>query len=184
VESGFGKLGQPYRGTGAVRQRDIHERPVLVDATAGIEEVQRGVEGTEPDDTEHASGNCCSADHCHTARDHRVLSAATSPELVAIPPRRHFGTLRLTDADELRGILQSRETDVIRRNAKTGSTERALALLDRLPPFLERCEVPSLALSADYPQPALRRIKCQPAADGKMLDRLIGAERTITEEAR
>lgn len=75
-----------------------------------------------------------------------------------------------------------RETDVVSRYATTRITIEPLRLLDRFPSFFEWCEVPALALPADNPKSALRRIESQSLPDRKRLERLVAAERFVAEK--
>src|SRR5688500_7645828 len=117
-----------------------------------------------------------------TNADDPVASPAT--ELIAISPGGELRTLRDADAHDLEPLLQPGEADVLGRRPEARVAEAALALLDRLPPLLERREVPPLASTADDPQPSLRRVKRQALPHGKLLDRRVRAERVVAEEAR
>jgi hypothetical protein len=120
-------------------------------------------------------------DNCHSLD---YVLPASSPELVAVTPRRELRPLRLADSYELETLAESGEPDLISRNPELRRTVRPLTLLDRFPPFLDRREVPALAPPAHDPQASLRGVERKPAPDGKMLDRFVGSELRVAEEAR
>ena len=104
-------------------------------------------------------------------------------KLVSVPPRRHLRPLRLAYAHQGRAVSDPREPDVVRGDPKPRVAKRPLALLDRFPPFFERREVPALARAAHDPQSSLRGVERQATADRKVLDRLVGSEAGVTEDA-
>ncbi len=55
----------------------------------------------------------------------------------------------------------------------------ALAFLDRLPPLLERREIPAAAVGAHDPQPALRAVERETSADREVLDRLFAPSESL-----
>src|ERR1019366_7500191 len=122
-------------------------------------------------------------DENDAARNHREMFPSPPVELIAIPPRRHLGTPRLTHPHQRRALLHSREPDVVRRHAKLRVAKQPLTLLDRLPSLLERTEIPSLTRAAHDPQAALRGVERQATADREVLDRLVLPEARMTENA-
>src|SRR5215217_3942921 len=112
------------------------------------------------------------------------MPAPPAAELIAVAPRRHFGPLRRSDPDEIEAVTSSGHADVVGGHAKARLTEQALAFFDRLPSLLERRQVPSLAFPAYDPQPSARGIERQATPDRKLLDRLVGPEVGVTEDAR
>src|SRR5690606_34967110 len=80
---------------------------------------------------------------------------SSSAQPFAVAPRRELGAQRLPDADEIQPFAQRGEPYVVRGNPQRRCAEGALALLDRLPALLYRCEVPVAALRADRPEPPL-----------------------------
>src|SRR5690606_2785828 len=108
---------------------------------------------------------------------------ATSPELVAVPPRRELRSQRLADANQLEPLRQPGQSDVLRRDPLPRPAERSLTRFDRLPALLERREVPTLAVAADDPEPTLRRVERQPSPDGERLDRFVRGKRRCAEDA-
>jgi hypothetical protein len=101
-----------------------------------------------------------------------VPSAAAS-ELIAVSPGRQLRPLRLADPNERRSFAQPSHADIVSGHAQPAGAKRPFTLLDRLPSFVERHEIPALAYAADHPQPSLGPIEGQTAADGKVLDRLV-----------
>src|SRR5215204_5390667 len=124
------------------------------------------------------------ADRADACTGDQHLTAAPPAELIAVAPRRELRAQRLTDANELRAVAKTSETDLIRRRAQPRASIQPLGVLDRLPPFLKWRQVPALACRTDDPQTSLRRVERESAADGEMLDRLVGSERTIAEKTR
>src|SRR5919201_2932894 len=117
-------------------------------------------------------------DPCGRVRD---VSETATAELVAVTPRGDLGTQRAADAHQLETLRQARQPDVVCRHAQARRCEPALAVLDCFPAFFERREVPALALLANDPQSALRRVKRQTSTDGERLDDLVRAEVFVTE---
>ena len=148
-----------------------------------VADVPRRTDRAGAQEAEHRSGHDDRAGDEHRRAADQVLPAAAASELVAIAPRRHLRTLRITDAHELEPFLEPRETDLVGGHAQPGGAEGALALLDRLPALLERREVPPLALPAHDPEPALRRVEREPSPHRKVLDRLVAAECAAAEQA-
>lgn len=84
---------------------------------------------------------------------------------------------------ELRSLAKPSEPDVFSRDAKLCAAKSALAFLDRFPALFDGRQIPAFALPAHHPQASLRGVKCQPASDGEVLDRFVGSELRVAEEA-
>src|SRR5665213_203486 len=123
------------------------------------------------------------ADRDRAARSDHVVTPAASAELISVTPRCHFRPLRASHAHELEALAHTRQAYVIRRHAERRAAKESLALLNRLPAFFQRREIPALARPTDDPQPALLLIEREAASDGKMFDYLVRAEVVVTEEA-
>src|SRR5262249_37401233 len=124
------------------------------------------------------------AEHTDAAADEQHLPAPTATELIAVAPGGEFRTQRRTDADEGEPIAELGETDVVSGNAAARVAVELLGLLDCFPAFLERRQVPPLALRAHDPEPPFGGIECQALPDRERFDRLIRAERFVAEQAR
>jgi hypothetical protein len=85
--------------------------------------------------------------------------------------------------EQLESFAQPRQPDVVGRDALARIVEEVLACLDRFPAFLERREVPLLALAADDPEPALRLVEGEPPSDREGLNDLVGAEGVVAVQA-
>src|SRR6185437_9978100 len=68
-------------------------------------------------------------------------------------------------------------------NAQLRGAEQTLAVLDGLPPLLERRQAPPRAALAHHPQPPFRRVECQPPPDREMLDGFVQSEGRVAEKA-
>jgi hypothetical protein len=86
---------------------------------------------------------------------------------------RELGAERRPHAHQLQPLAQLREADVVGGDAHARGAEEPLALLDGLPPFLDRREVPPLARAADHPEPSLARVERHAAADRELLEHLV-----------
>jgi hypothetical protein len=112
---------------------------------------------------------------------HQLLPAS-STELIPVTPGGELRTERLSNTNELDSFAQSCQANLIGGSAKLGAAVCALTFFDCFPPLLDWREVPSLTLTADDPQPALRRVECETTADRKMLYGLVSAEIRLAEE--
>jgi hypothetical protein len=104
-----------------------------------------------------------------------VLGAA-APELIAIAPSCELRAEWRSDTHQLGAIAKSRESDVVAADPHARPAKKSLALFDGFPSFIERREVPSLAVSADDPELAARGVEREAVADGHRLDRFVAAE--------
>src|SRR5690348_667178 len=100
-----------------------------------------------------------------------------------VAPRGDLGEERRPDANELEPRAQMRERDVVGGHTQPRAAEETLAAVDRLPPLLERREVPALASRADDPEPSLHRIERQPPSYRAGGDVIVGTEVGVAEEA-
>src|SRR5450759_1867848 len=112
-----------------------------------------------------------------------VLPAAP-PELISVTPGRELGPLWFSDAHELEPLIETCQPDLLGRNTKLRVAVRPLALLDGLQALIDGRQIPAFAFPAHHPQASLRGVECEPSPDWKVLDRLVGAERRVAEEAR
>jgi hypothetical protein len=110
-------------------------------------------------------------------------SPLPAPKLIAVPPRGELRTKRLADPNQLEPVGDSRQPDVVGRNAKARSPKEPFTLFDRFPALLERREIPPLAATAHDPQPTTRGVECQAAPNGEMLDRFVLAELGMAKDA-
>ena len=120
-------------------------------------------------------------DHDGTTRAVEQRTLATAAELVSVAPRRELRPHGPSDPHELETLRVLRQAHVLRRHANPSVPEEPLAHLHRLPPLLERGEVPALALAADDPETAPLRVEGQPTTHGEVLDHLILTEWAVAE---
>ena len=97
-------------------------------------------------------------------------------ELVPVSPCSKLRALRVADANQFQAFVHLRQADVVGRDAFLRVVEELFALLDGFPSFLERREVPLLALATHDPQAPAPLIEREPSADRERLDDLVGAE--------
>ena len=81
----------------------------------------------------------------YSGRHQQNVVSAAPAELIAIPPRRELGTLWLSNPHELEPFLYPGEANLVGAYPKTSDLECALTLFQRLPSFLDGCEVPLFA---------------------------------------
>lgn len=141
-----------------------------------------------PAEAAHAHAGSCTADYCrgqyrHTTTCHEQRPRASSAELISAAPRRELGTLRTADSDECQPVAQLRETDVLRGRTAARVGVKFLGFLDGFPALFERRKIPALTGPAHHSEPAARGIERDPLPDGEHLDRLVLAERFVTENA-
>jgi hypothetical protein len=130
------------------------------------------------DTSDRDRGNCGAAGGCPKDRP-----LPPAPELVPVAPRGELRPHRRPDADELQALFQASDTNVVSGGPKPGPSEEPFALLECLPTFLQRREVPPFTFPAHDPQPPLLWVEREPAADGERLDDLVGSERAFAEDA-
>ena len=116
-------------------------------------------------------GTCRYPDHSHPGHSSHPLA-----QLIPIPPGGELRTQRLPDSYKFQPLRVARDADVPGRRPRARGAEKPLTLLDRLPPLLERRQVPALALPAHDPEPSLRPVEGEAAPDGEVLDHLIRPE--------
>ena len=130
-----------------------------------VHDMQQRHEGNESNATGHCTTHDEPGRHRHTnTRGDRLRTAPS--ELIAVAPRRELRTLRLADAHQLRTVGQAGQSDIVRAHPHARIAKRSLALLDRLPPLVERCEIPALTATADDPEPTVARVECDATSDG------------------
>ena len=125
----------------------------------------------------------------HSTREDRGCGPAheialpSMPKSIPVPPSRELRPARFADAHQVESFPQARNPDVLGRRPHRGLTKQALAVLNRLPAFFQRGQVPAPAAPAHHPQSPAHRIECQPATHGEGLDDLVGAEGLVAEHA-
>ncbi len=116
--------------------------------------------------------------------DRRVRDgpSPSAAELVPVAPGGELAANGRADPDDLELVTDPGEADVVGRNPQPGVPEQALAVFDRLPPLLERGEIPAFAPTAYDPQPAAVPVERDPASDRKRLEDFVMAEGPIAEQ--
>src|SRR5207302_3894270 len=118
--------------------------PVVVAVVQTVADLPRPPSAAR-DDPRHWPEHDEAAYRGNTRRGQQHALPAPAPKLIAVAPRRHLRSQRVTDAHQLETFPQLGETDVVGGDAKARAGEEPLALLDRLPALLERCQIPALA---------------------------------------
>ena len=140
---------------------------------------------TKPADegADRRAANGSGRDERHTSAciEHGLRSPLS--ELIAVAPGRKLRAERLADSNQRRSVTDLREPNVVRRHPFAGIAIQLFGLLNRLPPFVERREVPALTRPADHPQSAARSVERQAFSDRKCLDGLVRAKRFVAENA-
>ena len=99
------------------------------------------------------------------------LTPPPSPvEPSAVPPRGEFGTQGRADTHELESVAQSREANIVRGDAQGCRTIGPLALIDCVPAFIDRREIPPGTSLTHHPEAALLGVEGESATNRKGLD--------------
>src|SRR4051794_6118402 len=104
-------------------------------------------------------------------------------ELIAVSPCGHFDGRWRSDAHQLETFLRLREADVFPGHLERRRAKESFGVFDRLPPGLDRRQVPALAGATHRPQASCPLIVGNAPSDWETLEDLIGSELAVAEDA-
>jgi hypothetical protein len=89
---------------------------------------------------------------------------------------------RLSDPNQLHRIREPNEADVVRLRAKSLCSKDSVGVLNGLPSFLDRREIPARSVGTRLTSDP-SRVERQPATDGKVFHGVAPSERLVTMQA-
>jgi hypothetical protein len=147
-----------------------------------------GEVGHVPDEHAERSAGRDVHRHGHAERGDRErqdefhLLAAPGFEALAVSPRRELEPRRLAHLHEV-VRLPPDQRDLRGRGGDAARARRARQGLDLLPALFQGREIPAAAPGADYPQPALPLVECQPPADAEPRGATVAVQLAVAERA-